>query len=147
VAVDKGTGLVKIVDYAIAHDCGTIVNPMIVDGQMMGGLAQGIGTALYEEMPYSSSGQPLASTFMDYLVPGAAEVPQVRIEHLSIPSPITRYGIKGMGEGGAIPPPAAICNAVNNALRPLGAAINETPLTPERIIRALMDAKTRQAQA
>src|ERR1035438_440683 len=71
-------------------------------GALTGSLAQGIGTALYEEMPYSSDGQPLASTFMDYLVPGASEVPQVRIEHLSIPSPITRYGIKGMGEGGAI---------------------------------------------
>ncbi|MDB5595318.1 MAG: Carbon-monoxide dehydrogenase large subunit [Hyphomicrobiales bacterium] len=147
VAVDKGTGLVKLIDYVIAHDCGTIVNPMIVDGQMMGGLAQGIGTALYEEMPYNSDGQPLASTFMDYLVPGASEMPPTRIEHLSIPSPITRYGIKGMGEGGAIPPPASICNAVNDALRPLGAAVNETPMTPERIIRALIDAQARGAQA
>jgi carbon-monoxide dehydrogenase large subunit len=147
VAVDKGTGLVKILDYVIAHDCGTIVNPMIVDGQMMGGLAQGIGTALYEEMPYNSDGQPLASTFMDYLVPGASEMPPTRIEHLSLPSPITRYGIKGMGEGGAIPPPASLCNAVNDALRPLGASINETPMTPDRIIRALMDAQTGRARA
>jgi carbon-monoxide dehydrogenase large subunit len=147
VAVDKGTGLVKILDYVIAHDCGTIVNPMIVDGQMMGGLAQGIGTALYEEMPYNSDGQPLASTFMDYLVPGASEIPQTRITHLSLPSPITRYGIKGMGEGGAIPPPAAICNAVNDALRPLGALINETPMTPERIIRVLMRAEAEKARA
>lgn len=145
VAVDKGTGLVKILDYVIAHDCGTIVNPMIVDGQMMGGLAQGIGTALYEEMPYSDSGQPLASTFMDYLVPGACEVPRAHIEHLSNPSPITRYGIKGMGEGGAIPPPAVICNAVNDALRGLGAAINETPITPERVIGALLAAQSRKA--
>jgi carbon-monoxide dehydrogenase large subunit len=147
VAVDKGTGLVKILDYAIVHDCGTIVNPMIVDGQMMGGLAQGIGTALYEEMPYNSEGQPLASTFMDYLVPGASEMPPTRIEHLSLPSPITRYGIKGMGEGGAIPPPASLCNAVNDALRSVGASINETPMTPDRIIRALIDAHTVRAQA
>jgi carbon-monoxide dehydrogenase large subunit len=140
VAVDKGTGLVKILDYAIAHDCGRIVNPIIVDGQMMGGLAQGIGTALYEEMPYNAEGQPLASTFMDYLVPGASEMPTTAIEHLSLPSPITRYGIKGMGEGGAIPPPATLCNAVNDALRPLGAAINETPMTPDRIIHALIEA-------
>jgi aerobic carbon-monoxide dehydrogenase large subunit len=142
VAVDKGTGLVKILDYAIAHDCGRIVNPIIVDGQMMGGLAQGIGTALYEEMPYNGDGQPLASTFMDYLVPGASEMPMARIEHLSSPSPITRYGIKGMGEGGAIPPPAALCNAVNDALRPLGASINETPMTPDRVIRALIEANS-----
>jgi len=140
VAVDRGTGLIKILDYVIAHDCGTIVNPMIVDGQMMGGLAQGIGTALYEEMPYSAEGQPLASTFMDYLLPGATEVPAAAIEHLCNPSPITRYGIKGMGEGGAIPPPAVLCNAVNDAFRPLGVAVNETPMTPDRIIHALMSA-------
>lgn len=147
VAVDTGTGLIKIIDYVIAHDCGTIVNPLIVDGQMMGGLAQGIGTALYEEMPYDDNGQPTASTFLDYLVPGAAEVPPARIEHLSNPSPITRYGIKGMGEGGAIPPPAALCNAVNDALRPLGANLNETPMTPDRVIRALIDANIRRPRA
>ena len=147
VALDRGTGLIHILDYVIAHDCGTIVNPMIVDGQMMGGLAQGIGTALYEEMPYDENGQPQASTFLDYLVPGASEVPSARIEHLSNPSPITRYGIKGMGEGGAIPPPAVLCNAVNDALRPLGTAINETPMTPDRVIRALMAARTAGAAA
>jgi carbon-monoxide dehydrogenase large subunit len=141
VAVDKGTGRISILDYSIAHDCGTIVNPIIVDGQMMGGLAQGIGTALYEEMLYGETGQPLASTFMDYLLPGALEVPQARMAHLSNPSPITRYGIKGMGEGGAIAPPAAICNAVNDALRPLGVQVNETPMTPERILEALMKAE------
>jgi carbon-monoxide dehydrogenase large subunit len=140
VAVDTGTGIIKLIDYVIAHDCGTIVNPMIVDGQMMGGLAQGIGTAIFEEAPYNADGQPLATTFMDYLVPGATEIPPTHIEHLSIPSPITRYGIKGMGEGGAIAPPASICNAVNDALRHLGVAINETPLTPERIIQALLQA-------
>ncbi|MDB5508581.1 MAG: cutL, partial [Hyphomicrobiales bacterium] len=133
-------GIIKLIDYVIAHDCGTIVNPMIVDGQMMGGLAQGIGTAIFEEAPYNADGQPLATTFMDYLVPGATEIPPTHIEHLSIPSPITRYGIKGMGEGGAIAPPASICNAVNDALRHLGVAINETPLTPERVIQALLQA-------
>ena len=147
VAVDTGTGLVNLLDYVIAHDCGTIVNPMIVDGQMMGGLAQGIGTALYEEMPYNSNGQPQASTFMDYLVPGASEVPQTSIEHLSNASPITRYGIKGMGEGGAIAPPASICNAVNDALRSLGVAINETPMTPERVLRALLDVQSDEVHA
>ena len=147
VAIDMGTGLIKIVDYAIAHDCGTIVNPLIVDGQMMGGLAQGVGTALYEHMPYDENGQPMASTFLDYLVPGAAEVPHARIEHLSNPSPITRYGIKGMGEGGAIPPPAVLCNAVNDALRPLGVALNETPMTPDRVLRVLIDAENRMVRS
>jgi carbon-monoxide dehydrogenase large subunit len=145
VAVDPATGVVKILDYVIAHDCGTIVNPMIVSGQMMGGLAQGIGTALFEEMPYDSNGQPLASTFMDYLVPGAPEVPDARIIHLNVPSPITRYGIKGMGEGGAIPPPAALANAVNDAICSLGAEINETPMTPYRIIAAVQAASRRPA--
>ena len=141
VALDLGTGLVRIVDYAVAHDCGTVVNPLVLDGQITGGLAQGIGTALYEELPYDAFGQPQASTFMDYLLPGATEVPTPKIAHLSTLSPITRYGIKGAGEGGAIAPPAAICNAINDALRPLGVTMNETPITPERIIRELVKAE------
>ncbi|MDC7785606.1 xanthine dehydrogenase family protein molybdopterin-binding subunit [Rhodoplanes sp. TEM] len=146
VAVDTGTGLVEILEYAVAHDCGTMVNPMIVEGQVQGGVAQGIGNALLEESPYDSGGQPLASTFADYLVPGAPEVPTVRIAHLETPSPFTAYGIKGMGEGGAIAAPAAILNAVNDALRPLGVELNETPITPKRILTALHDARTERAR-
>ena len=108
VAVDPGTGMVEILDYVVCHDCGTMVNPMIVEAQVVGGVAQGIGTALYEEIPYDSNGQPLASTFLDYVIPGASEVPDVRVLHMETPSPHTRYGIKGMGEGGAIAPPAAV---------------------------------------
>ena len=114
-----------------------MVNPMVVDAQMRGGVAQGIGTAMYEESPYDSSGQPLASTLADYLVPGATEVPTMRIFHMHTPSPYTEFGIKGMGEGGAIAPPAAIFNAVNDALAPLGVELRETPLTPSRLLAAL----------
>jgi carbon-monoxide dehydrogenase large subunit len=137
VAVDTELGHVEILDYVIAEDCGTIVNPMVVDGQTLGGVAQGIGTAMYEESPYDANGQPLASTFADYLLPGPTEVPAMRILHMETPSPYTQYGIKGMGEGGAIAPPAVIFNAVNDALRSLGVEVNETPLTPRRLLAAL----------
>jgi carbon-monoxide dehydrogenase large subunit len=137
VAVDTESGAVEILDYVIVEDCGTMVNPMVVDAQMRGGVAQGIGTAMYEESPYDSSGQPLASTLADYLVPGATEVPTMRIFHMHTPSPYTEFGIKGMGEGGAIAPPAAIFNAVNDALAPLGVELRETPLTPSRLLAAL----------
>jgi carbon-monoxide dehydrogenase large subunit len=137
VAVDPGTGHTEILDYVVCHDCGTMVNPMIVEAQVVGGVAQGLGTALYEEIPYDENGQPLASTFLDYMIPGATEVPDVRVLHMETPSPHTRFGIKGMGEGGAIAPPAAVMNAVNDALRSLNAAVTETPITPERILDAI----------
>jgi carbon-monoxide dehydrogenase large subunit len=137
VAVDTGIGEVEILDYVIVEDCGTLVNPMVVEGQTLGGAAQGIGTALYEESPFDPNGQPLASTFADYLLPGATEIPAIRIYHLETPSPYTEFGIKGMGEGGAIAPPAVIFNAVNDALRPLGVELNETPLTPRRLLEAI----------
>jgi carbon-monoxide dehydrogenase large subunit len=140
VAVDTETGHVEILDYAIVEDGGTLVNPMIADGQVYGGTAQGVGTALYEEMPFDAQGQPLATTLADYLLPSATEVPAMRIEHLATPSPYTRFGQKGIGEGGAIAPPAAIANAVNDALAPLGVELTESPLTPRRIVEALMAA-------
>ena len=137
VAVDPQTGQVEIVDYVIVEDSGTMVNPMIVDGQVFGGAAQGIGTALYEEMPFNELGQPLASTLLDYLLPGSMEIPSIRLIHMQTPSPNTEFGVKGIGEGGAIGPPAAIVNAVNDALRPLGAKIMECPVTPRRVLRAI----------
>lgn len=141
VAVRPETGKVEILDYAVVEDAGTIVNPMIVDGQIVGGIAQGIGTALYEEIPYSDDGQPLATTFADYLMPGAVEVPDIKIGHMCTPAAFTEYGMKGMGEGGAISPPAAIANAIRDALKPLGAELNETPMTPRRIVAAVARAK------
>ncbi len=130
VAVDPQTGGVDLLDYVIVEDGGTLVNPMVVDGQVRGGLAQGIGTALFEEMGFSGDGQPTASTFADYLLPGAAEMPALRLEHMHTPSPLTRFGQKGIGESGAIGPPAAIACAVGDAL---GTVINRLPITPERL--------------
>ena len=137
VAVDPETGELEILDYVVVEDGGVLVNPMIVDGQIIGGLAQGIGTALYEEMRFDAQGQPLASTLSDYLLPGATEVPDVRIVHMETPSPYTRFGQKGLGEGGAIAPPAAITNAVNDALAGLGAELLVSPITPRRIVEAI----------
>lgn len=137
VAVDPETGHVDILDYVIVEDGGVLVNPMIVDGQIYGGLAQGVGTALFEEMSFDAQGQPLASTLSDYLLPGPVEVPHVRVSHMETPSPYTRFGVKGIGEGGAIAPPAAITNAINDAIRPLGAEVTVSPATPRRIVEAL----------
>ncbi|MEA3074666.1 MAG: aerobic carbon-monoxide dehydrogenase large subunit [Alphaproteobacteria bacterium] len=147
VAVDTELGDVEILDYVIAEDCGTLVNPMVVEGQTLGGVAQGIGTAMYEESRYDSNGQPLASTFADYLLPGATEIPAMRIYHMQTPSPYTAFGIKGMGEGGAIAPPAVIFNAVNDALRPLGVEVMQTPLTPRRLLEAIERAEAARAAA
>ena len=144
VAVDPHLGTVEILDYVVVEDCGTMVNPMIVKGQILGGIAQGIGTALYEEIPYSEDGQPLATTFADYLMPGATEIPPVRIAHMVTPSEHSEYGVKGMGAGGAIAPPAVIANAVRDALASLDVQINETPITPRRIVEAIQAAASRE---
>ncbi|MGY2849062.1 carbon-monoxide dehydrogenase large subunit [Bradyrhizobium sp. USDA 4509] len=139
-AVDAETGLVEILDYAIVEDCGRMVNPMIVEGQTYGGAAQGIGTALFEESPYDDNGQPLASTLLDYILPGPTELPAFRIDHRETLSPYSAHGIKGVGEGGAIAPPAAIINAINDALVPLNAAIRQVPASPRRIRDAIRHA-------
>jgi carbon-monoxide dehydrogenase large subunit len=141
VAVDPELGDVEILDYVVVEDGGKLVNPMVVDGQIYGGLAQGIGTALFEEMPFDQSGQPLASTFADYLLPGPTEVPEARLDHMETLSPYTEFGVKGIGEGGAIAPPAAIANAVNDALRPLGVEITQSPITPRRVLEAIAAAR------
>ena len=147
VAVDPDTGAVELLDYVVSEDCGTMINPMIVDGQVVGGIAQGIGTALFEEIPYDARGQPLVSTLADYLVPGTREVPRIRIAHLVTPALTTEYGVKGLGEGGAIAPPAAIANAVGDAFRDIGANFNETPLTPRRVAGELARVRAKAAKA
>jgi carbon-monoxide dehydrogenase large subunit len=141
VAVEPNTGVIEILDYVVTEDCGTMINPMIVDGQVQGGIAQGIGTALYEEIPYDDIGQPLATTFADYMVPCAPEIPSVRIAHLVTPALATEYGVKGLGEGGAIAPPAVLANAVADAFRGIGASFNDTPLTPRRVSEAVERAR------
>ncbi|HEY1363044.1 MAG TPA: xanthine dehydrogenase family protein molybdopterin-binding subunit [Xanthobacteraceae bacterium] len=141
VAVDAETGAVEILDYVVAEDAGVLVNPMIVDGQIRGGTAQGIGSALFEEMPFDGRGQPLASTLADYLLPGSVDVPDIRILHMQTPSPYTEFGQKGVGEGGAIGPAAAIANAVNDALGRFGVELDEIPITPPRIVAALAKAR------
>jgi carbon-monoxide dehydrogenase large subunit len=145
VAVDPENGVTELLDYVVSEDCGTMINPMIVDGQVQGGIAQGIGTALYEEIPYDEQGQPLATTFADYMMPCAPEVPPVRIIHLVHPAATTEYGVKGLGEGGAIAPPAAIANAIADAFRDIGASFNETPLTPRRVSEAIERARKPKA--
>ncbi|WP_459615635.1 xanthine dehydrogenase family protein molybdopterin-binding subunit [Bordetella sp. 2513F-2] len=138
VAVDPETGAVEILDYVVVEDCGRMINPMVVEGQTIGGIAQGIGTAFYEETPYDENGQPLASTLADYLLPGPTEVPNMRLHHFETLSPHTEFGAKGMGEGGAIAPPAVLFNAVNDALHGLGAAeLTRTPLSPIRVLEAI----------
>jgi carbon-monoxide dehydrogenase large subunit len=137
VAVDPETGEIEIRDYVVVEDGGVLFNPMIVDGQICGGVAQGIGTALYEEMHFNADGQPSNTTFADYLLPSATEVPAIRIIHVETPSPYTRFGQKGLGEGGAIAPPAAITNAINDALKEVGAELLESPATPDRIVAAI----------
>ena len=140
VAVDLETGETELLDYAVVEDGGVLVNPMIVDGQVYGGVVQGIGTALYEEMPYDESGQPLASTLADYHLPGASEMPAMRIDHMETPSPYTRFGQKGIGEGGAIGPPAAIANAINDALGVFGVEVDSTPITMQRLLAKIVAA-------
>ncbi|WP_424811179.1 xanthine dehydrogenase family protein molybdopterin-binding subunit [Roseococcus sp. YIM B11640] len=137
IELDAATGHVALTRYIIVEDGGVLLNPLVADGQVLGGTAQGIGTALLEEMPYDASGQPLASTFVDYMLPGAAEVPDIEIHHMETPSPISRFGQKGIGESGAIGPPAAIVNAINNAIAHLGREVTDLPASPDRILAAL----------
>ncbi|MFQ5897271.1 MAG: molybdopterin cofactor-binding domain-containing protein [Candidatus Methylomirabilia bacterium] len=133
VEVNLASGLVRLLRYVVAHDCGRLINPMIVDGQIHGGVAQGVGGALYEEIIYDETGQLLSNTLMDYHIPVADELPPIETVHLEFPSPRNPLGIKGLGEGGAISPPAAIANAIEDALAPFGVRITETPVTPRRL--------------
>jgi aerobic carbon-monoxide dehydrogenase large subunit len=141
VEVDPGTGYVRLLRYVVAHDCGKVINPTIVEGQVHGGVAQGVGGALFEEMAYDAEGQLLTGTLMDYLVPSATDLPRIDTVHLEYPSPRNPLGMKGLGEGGAISPPAAIANAIDDALAPLGVRITETPASPARVLHAIETAR------
>jgi carbon-monoxide dehydrogenase large subunit len=137
VEVDVETGEVEILRYVVVEDCGTVVNPTIVEGQVHGGVAQGIGGALYEQIVYDDEGQLVSANLVDYLLPGFTEVPRIDVIHLESPSPYTLGGFKGMGEGGAIMSPGAIVSAVNDALSPFGVVADHTPLTPDWILGEL----------
>jgi carbon-monoxide dehydrogenase large subunit len=141
VNVDPETGRVVIDKYVIAHDCGVVVNPLLVEGQIAGGTAQGIGGALLEELPYDSEGQLLAGSLADYLVPTAGDVPDMTMVHQHTPSPLNPLGVKGVGEGGAVAPPAAIANAICDALSPFGVEFNTTPIKPAQIVKAVRAAR------
>ena len=143
VEVDPETGRIEILKYVIGHDCGTVINPMLVDGQVLGGFAAGIGNAMYEEQFYDDSAQPQTTSYLDFSLPSATEVPPVELFHVHSPSPLNPLGVKGAGEGGTIPAPAAIANAVEDALRPFGARINEMPVTPPKIVSAIAGARRR----
>jgi carbon-monoxide dehydrogenase large subunit len=140
VEVDVETGKVAVERFLVAEDAGRIINPMIADGQVHGGIAQGIGNALLEEIVYDEAGAPLTATLADYLPPTAREIPPIELHHLETPSPNSVTKAKGLGEGGAIGAPAAVLNAVNDALEPFGVAIDEMPATPQRIRAALRQA-------
>jgi carbon-monoxide dehydrogenase large subunit len=140
VDIDPKTLRVRLGRYAVCEDCGVVINPLIVDGQVHGGVAQGIGAALYEEVAFDAHGQMLTASLADYVVPAASEVPSMTVSHLDTRSPSTVGGFRGMGEGGTIGAPAAIANAISDALMPLGIEITELPVTPERLFRLFAQA-------
>ncbi|GED33397.1 xanthine dehydrogenase family protein molybdopterin-binding subunit [Brevibacillus centrosporus] len=146
VEVDPATGDVQILDYFTIHDAGVLLNPLIADGQIMGGLAHGLGGALYEELAYDKNGQFLAGSFMDYLCPTATEIPKVTIAHIETPSPLTPLGAKGLGEGNTMSAPVVIANAVADAISPYGVTIDTLPLSPNRIWSWIQQAKSKEEE-
>jgi aerobic carbon-monoxide dehydrogenase large subunit len=140
VEVDIETGAVKIVRFTVMHDCGTVINPMVVEGQVVGGVAHGIGNALFERLFHDKDAQPQTVNFADYLLPGSTDMPPIDIIHSETPSPLNPLGMKGAGEGGTIPAIAAIIAAVENALAPFGIRINEAPISPARIAQLVSGA-------
>lgn len=141
VEVDEETGFVTLLDYASVDDCGRMLNPMIVEGQVHGGIAHGVGNALLEEAVYDPEGQLLTSTYMDYLLPTSAEVPAIKVGHQTFHSERNPLGVKGAGEGGAVAPPAAISNAIVDAFRPLKLRINRAPVSPQAVLEAIRSAR------
>jgi CO/xanthine dehydrogenase Mo-binding subunit len=142
--IDAVLGKPEIRRYVVGHDCGTVINPKIVRGMTMGGIAHGIGAALYEEFAYNTDGQLVAQSFMDYLMPSAHEVPPVEIVEHVTPSPHTVFGQKGSGESGYLGAPAAIASAVNDALQPLGIVVNSLPIKIARLGDLIAEAKDKK---
>lgn len=133
IEVDPTTGMVSFIKYAAVHDCGRLINPLVAEGQVHGGVAQGIGGAFFERLVFDEGGQPLNASFMDYLIPTAAEIPAINVEHIETPSPLNPLGVKGLGEAGVIPVPALFASAIDDALAPFNIRIREMPLDPGRL--------------
>jgi len=144
VTIDPDLGKPEIKRYVLGHDCGTVINPKIVRGMTMGGVAHGIGAALYEEFAYNADGLLMAQSLMDYLLPSAHEVPAVEIVHHETPSPLTVFGQKGSGESGYLGAPAAVASAVNDAVRPLGITVNSLPIKVARLGDMIAAARNKQ---
>ncbi len=140
VEIDIETGAVTILNYSMAHDSGTLINPLVVDGQVQGATAHGIGNTLYEWMIYDDDAQPLTTTFADYLLPTAHEIPRIAITHIESPTPLNPLGVKGAGEGGTIPALAALIGAIEDALSPFGVRLDEVPITPPRLVALIAEA-------
>jgi carbon-monoxide dehydrogenase large subunit len=138
--VDPETGHVKLTRYVVVHDCGRMLNPMLVEGQVHGALAHGIGCTLYEWMRYDASGQPQTVTFADYMLPTSDAVPPIEIHHMESPTPLNPLGVKGAAESGTIGAPAAIASAIEDALRPFGVRITDLPVTPARLLALIRKA-------
>ena len=141
IEVDPITGMVSFVKYVAVHDCGRVINPMVVEGQVHGGVAQGIGGAFFERLVYNEDGQIINASFMDYLLPTAAEVPAIAVGHIETPSPLSPLGMKGAGEAGVIPVPALFASAIDDALSPFGIRVREMPLHPCRLYELLLEAQ------
>ena len=141
IEVDPETGSVIIQKYVVAHDCGNLINPMVVDGQVQGGVAHGIGNALLEHLYYDADANPLTTTFAEYLQPTAETVPDVKILHLETPTPNNPLGVKGAGEGGTLPTAAVIAAAIDDALSPFGVRFNNAPILPHQIVAAMASTK------
>ena len=144
VEIDRETGMVEILRYVISEDCGEMINPNVVEGQIAGGVVQGIGGVFFEHFRYDDAGNPTTTTFMDYLLPTAAEVPDLEYGHVVTPA-LSPGGHKGLGEGGAIASPAALMNAVRDALAPLGVSSTDQPMSPDRIMELIQEAEDRRA--
>jgi carbon-monoxide dehydrogenase large subunit len=141
VEVDAATGAVTVLRYVVAHDCGRLINPLLVDGQIEGGVVHGIGNALHEHMAFDAEAQPVTTNYADYLLPVASDLPVIEVTHLESPSPLNPIGVKGAGEGGTIPATACVISAIEDALAEFGVTVNEHPVSPQRIVELIARAK------
>ena len=141
-SIDEETGVVEVERYIVVHDCGRVVNPLLADAQVVGGVVQGLGGVLREEIVYDDNGQPLTGSLQDYALPIAADVPPIELDHIESLSTRNPLGVKGLGEGGAIGPPAAIANAVEDALKGFGVVVRRGPLSPSRVRELIRSSAT-----